>query len=520
MIRMRRATTLLGVCILAAVTRPSAQEPDRLKAAVDGIGANTIKRLHVSAIGAIYSVGQSPSPAEPWPRVTLKSYDATINYETASMRVELVRTQGAVPPRGGGVPFTGEQRQIQFVSGSDAWDVPSPPPAGRGGAATASATAPASDPQPQPASVIERRQQIYLTPHGFLKAAMANQATVKTVPAGTEVSFAISGLSTFTGILNSKNQVEHVQTWIDNPVLGDMLVEATYTDYETAGNLTFPMHIVQKQGGHLSLEISVSNIQSNVPVDITVPAAVRGAALPPVRVEAQRIAEGVYYLTGGSHHSVAIDMGDHIVLVEAPLDEGRSLAVIAKVKDTIPGKPIRAVVNTHHHFDHAGGLRTFVDEGAAIVTHEINQPYYATAWAMPRTLHPDRLARSGKQATFRTFTEKDVLKGTNNRTIEVHRIADSPHHDGFAMVYLPADRILIEADAYTPAAEAPPAPGSPPATAAATAPPPPQAVSPTTVNLYENIRRLKLDVERIAALHGPRLATMADLAKAIGRTEP
>jgi glyoxylase-like metal-dependent hydrolase (beta-lactamase superfamily II) len=508
--------------MLAVVTRPSAQEPDRLKAAADAIGANTIKRLHISAIGAIYSVGQSPSPTEPWPRVTVKSYDATINYETASMRVDLVRTQGAVPPRGGGAPFTGEQRQIQLVSGIDAWNIPPPPPAGRGGAGTASAAAPApaSDPQPQPASAIERRQQIYLTPHGFLKAAMANQATVKTVPAGTEVSFAISGLSTFTGILNSKNQVERVQTWIDNPVLGDMLVEATYNDYETAGSLTFPMHMLQKQGGHPSLELWVSEIQSNVAVDITVPAAVRGAAIPPVRVESQRIAEGVYYLTGGSHHSVAVDMGDHIVLVEAPLDEARSLAVIARVKETIPGKPIRAVVNTHHHFDHSGGLRTFVDEGATIVTHEINQPYYATAWAAPRTLHPDRLARSGKQAAFQTFTEKDVLKGAN-RTIEVHRIANSPHDDGFAMVYLPADKILIEADAFTPAAEAPPAPASPPATPAPGAPPPPPpAVSPTAVNLYENIRRLKLDVERIAALHGPRLATMADLARAIGRAEP
>ena len=77
---------------------------------------------------------------------------------------------------------------------------------------------------------------------------------MKTVPAGTEVSFAISGLSTFTGILNSRNQVEHVQTTIDNPVLGDMVVEASYTDYETAGSLSFPMHIAQKQGGHLSLE--------------------------------------------------------------------------------------------------------------------------------------------------------------------------------------------------------------------------------------------------------------------------
>jgi glyoxylase-like metal-dependent hydrolase (beta-lactamase superfamily II) len=510
---MRGYTTLVIAGLLAI--HPAAQEPDRLKAAADAIGASTIKRLRVSAIGASYSVGQSPNPSEPWPRVTVKSYDAAIDYESASMRVDMVRVQGANPPRGGGQPFTGEQRQIQVVSGRDAWNVPPAPavPPQAGTPAAALAAPPAREPQPQPGSVLERQQQIWLTPHGFLKGAIANHATLKSVPTGTEVSFTLgcgAGVpacvaSTFTGLINAKNQVERVQTWIDNPVLGDMLVEATYTDYETAGNLTFPMHTLQKQGGHPSLELWVSNVQSNGPVDITVPAAVRGATAPPVRVEAQKIAEGVYYLTGGSHHSVAIDMGDHVVLVEAPLDEARSLAVIAKIKETLPGKPIRFVVNTHHHFDHAGGLRTLVDEGATIVTHQINRPYYEMAWAAPRTLHPDRLARSGKQAMFQTFTDKDVLKGAN-RTIELYTIANSPHHDGFAMVYLPADKILIEADAFTPLAQAP---------AATAAPPPP--LSPTTVNLYENIRRLKLDVERIAALHGPRLATMDDLAKAIGQ---
>ena len=124
MIRMRRAATLLAVCTLATVTRPAAQQADQLKAAADAIGASTIKRLHVSAIGAIYSVGQSPNPAEPWPRVSVKSYDAVIDYESASMRVDMVRQQGAVPPRGGGQPFTGEQRQIQVVSGFDAWNAP------------------------------------------------------------------------------------------------------------------------------------------------------------------------------------------------------------------------------------------------------------------------------------------------------------------------------------------------------------------------------------------------------------
>jgi glyoxylase-like metal-dependent hydrolase (beta-lactamase superfamily II) len=264
------------------------------------------------------------------------------------------------------------------------------------------------------------------------------------------------------------------------------------------------MRIIQRQGGHLSLELWIFSVQPNAAVDIATPDAVRSATPPAVLVEIRKIAEGVHYLTGGSHHSVAVEMRDHVVLVEAPLNDERSRAVIAKVSETIPGKPIRFVVNTHHHFDHAGGLKTFADMGATIVTHQLNRAYYEKAWA-------------ASKPAFQAFTDKQILTD-GSRTIEVHRIANSPHADVLAMVYLPAEKILIEADAYTPPAPAPAAPVTPaptPATPPVATPEPP--VNQTALNLYENIRRLKLDVAQIAALHGPRLATLEDLARASGR---
>jgi len=85
----------------------------------------------------------------------------------------------------------------------------------------------------------------------------------------------------------------------------------------------------------------------------------------------------------------------------------------------------------------------------------------------------------------------------------VYKIAGSGHNDAFAMVYLPAEKILMEVDAWAPVA--------------ANAPPPQGPPSPFAVNLYDNLKRLNLDVKQIAALHGPRVATMADLQSAIGR---
>src|SRR3989441_917670 len=209
----------------------------------------------------------------------------------------------------------------------------------------------------------------------------------------------------------------------------------------------FPAHIVRTQGGYPGLDITVSEVKANPTVDIPVPDQVRNFTPPAVKVDVQKLADSVYYLTGGTHHSVVVDQRDHIVVVEGPQDEQRSQAVIAKVKETIPNKPIRYLINTHAHFDHSGGLRPYVDEGATIVTHQMNRAYYEQAWAAPRTLNPDRLAQSKKGAMFETLTDKHGLTD-GKRAIEIYPDASRVDKDGFVPVYLPAEKKLVEADAY------------------------------------------------------------------------
>jgi hypothetical protein len=137
------------------------------------------------------------------------------------------------------------------------------------------------------------------------------------------------------------------------------------------------------------------------------------------------------------------------------------------------------------------------------VTHDANKAYYETAWAAPRTLNPDRLASSKKAATFQTFTDKLVLSD-GKRSIEVHAIAGNGHNDAFAMVYFPAEKVLSEADAYST-----PAPNAPP----------PAVANPFAVNLHDNIVRLKLDVARLAPIHG-RVGPLTDLRTFIGIGAP
>ena len=210
-------------------------------------------------------------------------------------------------------------------------------------------------------------------------------------------------------------------------------------------------------------------------------------------------------ITGG-YRSVAVEMRDHIVLVEAPQSEATTKAILAEVKKVIPNKPITLVVNTHTHSDHSGGLRAAVNEGATILTSQLNKPLFEKWFTNPRTLlTPDDLAKSGKKAKFEYVGDKKVLKDAMN-TIEVYHLKGVAHGEDNMIVYLPKIKAVVEADAFNP--------------------PAPTAAPPATVNGFEKLfaselDRLKLDVATIISVHQPgggdRDVTKGDLLKNIGK---
>ena len=197
--------------------------------------------------------------------------------------------------------------------------------------------------------------------------------------------------------------------------------------------------MVQKQGGFPVFELTITEAKANAPLDISVPDSVRQAVPPPVRVTTEKLADGVWYLTGGSHHSVLVEFADHVALIEAPQNEERSTAVIAEVKKLTPTKPIRYLVNTHHHFDHSGGLRTYVAEGATIVTHKVIRRSISRPSRLPRKLNPDRQARTKKKAKIIAIDAKHVLSD-GTRTLEIHHIQGNPHNSGILMAWLPKEK--------------------------------------------------------------------------------
>lgn len=538
---MRKLTMLAVGCALLLTTAPRAQQ-NALQTAAKALGADRLYSLQVAGSGAMFTVGQPYTGGGPWPRVNVKSYLASYNFDTGSSRLDLVREMPNPIPQGGGGVFTGQQTQNLFYSGNFAWNglppappMPAPPaapgaPAGGGGGGGAQAApargagaapaggqgaparaggapaAPEIPPGPPPQAegvVIERRLAFWSTPQGFVKAALANNATTRAAGGNTEVSFMVDKKYRMTGTINAAGDVLSVRTTVPNPVFGDMAVDTTYSGYKDFGGIRFPAQITQTQGGQPAFDIAVSAVTLNPVVSVIIPPSVYMAPAggAPITVTSQEVAPGVFYLTGGSHHSMAINQRDHIVIVDLPLSIARGEAVIAKAKELIPNKPVRYVINTHVHFDHSSGLRAGVAEGATIVTHSSNQAFFSRALGTRATLVPDKA--TGRpvrvQGVGATWSMTD---GT--RRIETYQITNNNHNLGFLMVYLPAEKLLFEADAYTPGAANAPLPTAP---------------VPNAQALADNLTRLKLDVGQILPAHGPRAASMADLNQvaAIGR---
>jgi glyoxylase-like metal-dependent hydrolase (beta-lactamase superfamily II) len=454
------------------------------------------------ATGTQYIVGQAFKPGSPWPAAKLTKYNVWVNYAVPGIRIDLERTNpDGIVQGGGGLPFAAPQRQILVVAGSRAWNETMMP----GGPAT-----------PAIGQEKDRAVQIWMLPHGAVKAArmagdklaigMEGGKITLTFPLPAPSSNYIEKVR-----LDARKLVEHVEVMIDNPVLGDTKFEAEYDNYKDPdlSDIPFPFHIVHKLGGFPILDVTVTNARMYNPyVVVPIPdnveqAYAAPAADPQSKIDIQKAGTGVYFVTGASHNSVAVEFKNYVAVIESPVGDNRAVPMFDAIRRQFPNKKIRYVINTHHHFDHAGGLRDAVAEGVTILTYRDNKPYYDRVLSNRHTVNPDRLEKSApsRKPSVEPVLDKRLLTD-GTQMLELYKIQGSNHADTMLIAYLPKDKLLVEADMWNPPAQ----PNAPAPTGVAAAEP---------LNLWNNIQRLKLDVAQIAPLHG-RLVPFADFQRAVG----
>jgi hypothetical protein len=547
---MKRNLGFLAVLFVALITpgtrTTSAQAVDArkaLEAAAKAMGTNNLKSIQFTADGFLSKVGEQYDLTTDWPHFDVAEYTRTIDFDAKYMRLDYDPKQGNYPTNG--YAPVSEEHVTNILNGNYAWDMKG------------------ETPVPYKRLYLDgmpysdlRQLEMVLSPHGFIKAALASgDAIAIHQPIVGPSDFGLSmfgqwvtivsfhyGKYRVNGTINDKNLVEFTGTWIANPIYGDMPYEMRYTQYKDYNGVMFPGLTHVHQGdprintAENYFQVWTRDVQPNIVVNkVPVPDVVRTAKLDPVKVDTQKLADHVWLLGGGPLNSVLVEFKNFVAVVEAPQNEARSLAVIDEVHKLVPGKMIQYVINTNHHMPYAGGLRTYFSQGTTVVTHQSNRDYYVGILfsPFPRTVDPDQMTTfSPMYMISRRPPSIETVGGTTSigkyvvsddeRQMQVWHVQDMAYEVGesylkipgpslargnhsadMLMVYLPKEKILINADLYVP-----PEPGAKPT---------PPTTGMRTLNL--NMKKLNLDVAQHVSIVGPRVGTNDEFVKLIGNAQ-
>jgi glyoxylase-like metal-dependent hydrolase (beta-lactamase superfamily II) len=335
------------------------------------------------------------------------------------------------------------------------------------------------------------------------------------------ISFDDGGLLVIAAIDDQTRLLTKVEFLEDDPLYGDVQNELFFSDWRQVGVFKLPFELTYRVNGQIVMMEHIDSIENNVDlsgVDFTVPEELaqvdpsddrrgrysshwlwrRIALASPLdeeqtRVDLTEVAKGVFHITGGTHHSLAIEMADHLIVVDTPLYEERSQAVLTALAKKFPGKPVRFVVSTHFHNDHSGGVRAYIAAGATVVAGKINEDFFTRVANAPHTRVPDSLQKNPKPLALETVEAEKKVLTDGDRIVEVHPAPNS-HVEGMLIVYLPQEKLLFVTDLFSPGA-----PRQPP-------------VWPQ--ELLADIQQLGLRVEQIVGGHGNKIATLNELRQA------
>jgi glyoxylase-like metal-dependent hydrolase (beta-lactamase superfamily II) len=347
-------------------------------------------------------------------------------------------------------------------------------------------------------------------PTRLLLAALDNPGTLSALPARTFRAAAHDGVRYASGpdTLNlyfdrNSGLLTVLETVTDDPILGDRRTEIWMTRWQDAGaGVRYPRQLDTYWNGRLQTHSVITAVTMNPPTpdslfaipDSIAQRAQRPNPTPtptPLVVNLVELAPGVWRAEGGTHHSLVVDQGARLLVIEAPQTSARSQAVLDTLRSRFPNKPVGTVVNTHHHWDHSGGVRGYAAAGIPVVTYRGNVNFVQGVARATKTVAPDALSRGGNRPARILAVEDSLVLGEGSSRVVVYRLPTA-HVQGLLAAYIPSAGLLFQSDVLGP-------PALPPVGAA---------------EVVAFVRARGLRVERVAGGHGTAVASWADVERA------
>jgi glyoxylase-like metal-dependent hydrolase (beta-lactamase superfamily II) len=314
---------------------------------------------------------------------------------------------------------------------------------------------------------------------------------------------------------------------------GDVTYDAVLSDWRNFNGVRVAMNRKYELNGRVVQEVQLADFQANPPIDpakFSVPAELRADAAKPAAgnvpyqwvirrqfigtyldsdntsfdsravqsLRLNEVAPGVFHVVGGSHNSLLVEMADHLVMVDAPVSDAQSLWVVNTAAQRFPGKPIKWLVLTHHHMDHAGGMRGVLAQGAVLVVGQGTREHYRKVLAAPMNRNPDMRPMDFSRVQILEVPESHVMSDSTGRQVIAYAMLDNPHAKGLLMAYVPSAKLGFVTDVWSPGTPLPDKPNS------------------ALISVVRTVTRAGIEPERFAGGHGS-VAPYSTLTKLTGQ---
>ena len=480
----RTSSYLLLALLLVCCGKPRTVKT--LNRVVDALGGRdrilSVDNVTMEGEGTDPNLGQNLTPESPLTVWKVTGYKCTL--DPANARMLLEQTRAAQFP----FALASAIRQRQAFDRDTAWDMD------EDGHTT----------RRSERAMLDRRVDMLHHPLAVVHAALDPSAKVSNYREQGDRELldvaTVNGDKVTLAIDKTTSLPASVSSRADQPNLGDVTIETSFSDYEDVSGLKLPKHLVTRIDKWMRSDIRVSKNTLNVPVNLTAPDAVKGALPAPekplVSVTVEPVAQGIWWLDGeGNHHSVVFEFNDHLTLFEVPSSEARAKAIIEKARSLSLGKPLTEVVVSHHHFDHSAGLRTAVAEGLTVITQRGNVAFFKDLIARKHTIVPDELAMAlAPPPTQIKAVDDELILKDDVMELDLYHVKNNSHADTLLMGWVPREHILVQADLYDSGWQR----------------------FPWADNLRENVAVRNLKPEKDVPIHG-KIESYAEVLKTMSR---
>ena len=231
--------------------------------------------------------------------------------------------------------------------------------------------------------------------------------------------------------------------------LGDLTTTAWFSGYLPFDGVQLPMGLRQELDwrGVTNLMFQVDSYRVDAPRESLprFPMPMAGPLASAPQVQVTPLAPGVWDVRVNGAGGAVVEFANRLVMFEAYGGEAQTMLRIDAANRLVPGKQVEAVIVSHHHFDHTGGLRAAVSRGLEVISHRGNEGIIREMAERPATTYPDALARNPHPLVFTPVDETLVLEDRTRR-LEIYRVVQHSHMPNGIFAYLPATRIMLEGD--------------------------------------------------------------------------